>query len=117
MFKYASGIVLVSIIFVAEPTVLRAEEGSDIHPYLTSEFFIDMGVYFPDRKVGIQVDGTLVGINDPIDFNEEFGLDVSMETSALAVVEIRKPGNPHWVRCPCPIWESGTCIPFPRNGR
>ena len=83
MFKYARGIVLVSIFFVAEPSVLRAEEGSDIHPYLISEFFVDLGVYFPDRKVGIRVDGSLVGVNEPIDFNDEFGLDVSDETFAL----------------------------------
>ena len=83
MFKYAKGIVLFSIVFVAEPNALRAEEESDIHPYLSSEFFVDLGVYFPDRKVGIQVDGTLSGPHDPIDFNDELGLDISDETFAL----------------------------------
>ena len=83
MIKYAKNIVLLSIVFVAEPTVLRAEEGSDIHPYLTSKFYIDLGMYFPDRKVRVQVDGTLPGPSDPIDFNDDFGLNVSDDTFSL----------------------------------
>ena len=65
---------VISAFLVVEGNSLRAQEQENIHPYLTSKFFIDAGIFFPDRKVKFGVDGTIAGINQDIDFQEEFRL-------------------------------------------
>ena len=81
--KYGLGVVLFSMLFAVEPQSLWAEEQDDIHPYLTETFFVDLGVYFPNREVQFLVDGTLGTPNDDIDFEREFGLDKSDQTFSL----------------------------------
>ncbi len=81
--KNVIGVVLFSMLFAVDAKSLRAEEQDDIHPYLTAEFFVDLGVYFPSREVQFQVDGLLTGPNDDIDFEGEFGLDKSDQTFSL----------------------------------
>jgi hypothetical protein len=51
-----------------------AEDEADLHPYLTARYFVDIGVFFPQRKVELSVDGPLSGAQDDIDFESEFGL-------------------------------------------
>ena len=36
-----------------------AQEDSDLHPWLTEDFSVDVGIFFPDREVEIRVDGSL----------------------------------------------------------
>jgi len=61
----------------------RAAEVGAAHPYLTDKFFVDVGVYFPDRTLRISVDNQNGARNPPIDFNDEFGLTRSDETAAF----------------------------------
>jgi len=81
--KNLMGVVLIGMLFAIDAQSLRAEEQSEIHPYLTETFFVDLGVYFPSREVRFQVDGTLAGQNADIDFETEFGLDKSDQTFSL----------------------------------
>jgi len=69
-----------SFIFVADPYALQAEEQSNVHPYLTETFNVDLGIYFLSRKVHVAIDGPMEGSNDSIDLNQEFGLRRSDET-------------------------------------
>ena len=63
----------VALLCVAE--FACAAEAGEAHPYLTEKFFVDVGVYFPDRKLRISVDSpNSIGNND-IDFDDELNLD------------------------------------------
>lgn len=61
----------------------QADEQSDVHPYLTAKFFIDTGVYLPEREVAIRVDGSISPITPYIDFRQELGAAKSDDTFAL----------------------------------
>lgn len=62
----ASSILLIS--FGGSPF---AEESVPVNPLLTARFVVDLGVYMPDNKKKITVDGTLGDDNDHIDFDED----------------------------------------------
>ena len=81
--KVVISIVLVSMLFAVDTHALRAEDQDDVHPYLTQEFFVDLGMYFPNRTVAFQINGSLDTPNDIIDFQRDFELDRSDETFAL----------------------------------
>jgi hypothetical protein len=82
--KTLIGIVSASILSMIACTQLaHAQEQSDVHPYLTEEFFIDVGIYFPERQFAIRVDSTLPGPTDPIDLEGDFGLKKSDEIFSL----------------------------------
>lgn len=49
-----------------------AEPG--VHPFLTSKFNIQAGVYFPTQDLKLRVDGSLANENEEIDFDEELKL-------------------------------------------
>jgi hypothetical protein len=77
-------LLLVGLIFFfggAQST--QADEQDEYHPYLSAKFFIDMGVYFPEREMSIRVDGSISGIASYVDFQQELGVRKSDETFAL----------------------------------
>lgn len=80
---FVKSVFLLGIFFAAGIQSLSAEEQGDVHPYLTEKFHLDTGVYFPERKVRLSVDGLISGPNDPVDFQTEFGLRKSDETFSL----------------------------------
>ena len=59
---------------IAAPQLTIAEDSEDLHPYLESGFSLDIGIFYPDRKLDLRVNGA-VGINDEIDFDEGTRLD------------------------------------------
>ena len=81
--KPRTSITLISIMLVCVTSPLHAEEQGGVHPYLDQNFFVDLGMYFPDREVTLSVNGTVLGPADRIDFDEQFGLKKSDETFAL----------------------------------
>ncbi len=58
---------------IAAPVV--AQQGSDVHPELTSKFDLAVGIYYPKREYVLSVDGSLGEITDPIDFDAALGTD------------------------------------------
>ncbi len=54
----------------AAPQLTDAAESEDLHPYLERGFSLDLGVFFPDRELDLRVNGSLVGDNDEIDFDQ-----------------------------------------------
>lgn len=71
------------LLLICGPSTVCAQESSDLHPYLTDAFFLDVGAFFPDRRFNLSVDGSTGGDNPIIDFAEEFRLKKSDETFAL----------------------------------
>lgn len=80
--KLLIGIVGIFLVAPHSQCVL-AQEQDNTHPYLNSKYFVDVGVFFPDRKISLRADGLVSGPSDPIDFGGEFGLKKSDETLAL----------------------------------
>ncbi len=71
---------VVCVLCFAAPQLTVAAELEDLHPYLESEFSLDLGVYFPDRKLKLRVNGSLAGNNDKIDFDRRTRLKAADET-------------------------------------
>ncbi len=63
----------VILMLVASPS--HAQETSDIHPWLSAKYSVDVGLYMPEREIALRVDGPLGTIQgNDIDFEESFGL-------------------------------------------
>ena len=73
------GVVLSAALICSATQLAHAEEQSKEHPYLTEKFFIDVGIFYPERQFNISVDSTIPGPSDPIDFDAEIGARKSDE--------------------------------------
>ena len=62
------------------PQLSVAEETDELHPYLDSGFSLDLGIFYPDRKLDLGVNGTIDGIKDEIHFDEGVRLDSADNT-------------------------------------
>ena len=58
---------------------VASDEG--LHPLLTSGVSVDVGIFYPDRKLDLRVNGSL-GPNDEIDFDTGFNLGDADEVFA-----------------------------------
>lgn len=72
-------ILFIGLLLVGSPKLLHAQGSVDVHPYLSDEFFFDVGVFFPDRRLKLSANGSISGIHPVVDFNQEFGLKESDE--------------------------------------
>jgi len=79
--KNLVSLLLLFALLAAQP--LRALEQRDLHPYLSEKFFIDAGVFFPERSMKISVNGTVAGPGDEFDFEESGGIEATDETFSL----------------------------------
>lgn len=82
--RYIKAICLGVIILCAAAGAFAADKG-EAHAYLTEKFFVDVGIYFPERQLRISVDGTNPAGNDDIDFDDELNLKKSDQTGALNI--------------------------------
>ncbi len=62
---------------------IQAQESSNVHPYLTNKYAVDMGVFWSDRSLKISVNGTVSGANMDIDFENRLRFKRNDETFAL----------------------------------
>jgi len=74
--------VVVSMLCFAAPQITIAAEPENLHPYLQRGFSLDVGVFFPDRKLDLSVNGSVAGINEDIDFDQGFKLKKADNTFA-----------------------------------
>jgi len=75
--------ILLSILLVGSIGLLYGQEPAKVHPYLTERSFIDIGVFFPDRRLKLSADGSISGIQPFVDFNKDLRLKASDETFAV----------------------------------
>ncbi len=73
---------VVCVLCFAVPRLTLAAESEDVHPFLERGFSLDVGVFFPDRKLDVRVNGSIAGINEEIDFDTGFQLGNADETFA-----------------------------------
>ena len=81
----ASSIASILLVSLATNQAVQAEEARDLHPWLTSKYGFDIGVFYPDRSNRFRASGS-VGF-DPIptplvDFGSELHLSQSDSTFA-----------------------------------
>jgi hypothetical protein len=62
------------------PKLTFAEDSEDVHPYLENGFSLDLGVFYPDKQLDLQVNGSVAGINEEIDIDESLRLKRGDET-------------------------------------
>ncbi len=60
-----------------------ASEEASVHPFLTSKYSLDIGVFSPTKELAFRVDGTTGGADDKIDFDEQFNLGHAENVLAL----------------------------------
>jgi len=46
---------------------------SAVHPFITSKFTVQAGLYYPTQDLNLRVDGSLGGENIEFDFDEQLG--------------------------------------------
>jgi hypothetical protein len=74
---------ILCVLCFAAPRLTLAAESEDLHPFLERGFSLDVGVFFPDRKLDLRVNGSVAGIeNDEIHFDEGIRLGNADETFA-----------------------------------
>lgn len=66
-------------------TTSHAQEGADVHPYLTSKVMIDGGAFLSDSKFRIKVEGSVEVVDDTIDFGEQLRSDLSNDVAAFEI--------------------------------
>ena len=71
------------LLLVSGTSPLHAQEQADVHPNLTSKFFLDLGIFFPDRETRVGVNGTIGGDNPIYEFDRVTGIEKDDETFAL----------------------------------
>jgi len=76
---------VVCMFCLAAPQLADAAESEDLHPYLERGFSLDLGVFFPDRKLDLRVNGSVAGINEEIDFDEGIQLGSTDDTFAAEI--------------------------------
>ena len=72
----------------AAPQLADAAESEDLHPWLESGFSLDLGIFYPDRELDLQVNGTLTGINDEIDLTS-----VVSSSQLTRFLRVKCPGD------------------------
>jgi hypothetical protein len=81
--KLLPGVLLTAALISSNAQLAKAEEQSNEHPYLTEKFFVDVGIFYPDRQFGIRVNSTITGPSEPIDFEADVGARKSDEIFSL----------------------------------
>ncbi len=66
---------LLMLAIALAPGAAIADESSDVHPQLRSNWWIDVGSYYPTRKFTLSAKGNLSGENIEHEFDEKLGLD------------------------------------------
>jgi len=74
-------LVLCLLLFSGVQRTLAADS-DDLHPYLTSKYTLDLGMFYPDRKLDLRVNGSLVGDNIEFEFDEGIRLERADATIA-----------------------------------
>ena len=71
------------LLWISGSSLLYAQQTEDVHPYLTEKFFVDLGIYFPDRKTTLGIDGGLSGENRDFEFERVTGTNADDETFSM----------------------------------
>ena len=80
-----SSTVFLGLVILLAGRMTPAQGTDDLHPLLTKDVIVDVGMFFPDRDVDISLDGTITGANESIDFGSAVNLGNSDEIFAMEI--------------------------------
>ena len=80
---YLGRLTIFGLLWISGSSLLYAQQTEDVHPYLTEKFFVDLGIYFPDRKTTLGIDGGLSGENRDFEFERVTGTNADDETFSM----------------------------------
>lgn len=66
--------ILASLALLLSASVTFAQESRNVHPQLTTDWWIDVGAYYPDRKFTLSADGAVSGDNQDYEFDQQLGV-------------------------------------------
>lgn len=72
MKKTTNAVISLALLLVAGATF--AQDSRDVHPQLTTEWWIDVGAYYPEREFTLSADGAIGGGNNEHEFDQQLGL-------------------------------------------
>lgn len=81
--QFLKQLAALGFLWISGSSAIYAQESEDVHPYLAETFFVDLGIYFPDRKTTLGVDGGLSGINGDFNFERSTRIDEDDETFSM----------------------------------
>lgn len=65
------------------PTAAIAQDTWEVHPYLSDQFIVGLGVFFPERGLTVGVDASVPVIDSGIDISEQLDLKDSETTESM----------------------------------
>ncbi len=81
--RCVSRFALICFLSISGSKLLHAQEQIGVQPLLTEKFFIDLGIFFPDRDTRLGVDGTISGGNRDFEFSRATGIKKDDKTFAM----------------------------------
>lgn len=67
-------ILLISLTLQLSAGAAHAQDSPDVHPILTTDWWVDLGAYFPDKQFTLSASGEVVGENAEHEFDQKLGL-------------------------------------------
>jgi hypothetical protein len=64
----------IALVVALGPCALQAQDSEDVHPFLNSNWWVDVGSFYPDRKLTLSAQGRVSGIVNEHEFDEKLGL-------------------------------------------
>lgn len=81
--KATGSLIMLAVLFCMLAAPTQAQESSDVHPYITNKFIVNLGTFFPDRKLKVRASTTISGMHAEVDFEKELRLKRDDEVLAL----------------------------------
>ena len=76
---------VIGLLLACGAHAVSAEALDDLHPLLGARVHVDIGPFFPDKRLRLGVDGSANVATPLVDFNEELGLKAADQTFSLDV--------------------------------
>lgn len=67
-------VLLIGSLLVGGLQASHAADTSGVHPYLSDTFFVDLGAFWLDRRLKLNVNGSAGEVHDPIEYEEDVRL-------------------------------------------
>lgn len=74
---------VIGLLLACSPPLASAEVRDDLHPLLSGTVHVDIGPFFPNKRLRLAVDGSAEPVSPYIDFNEQLGLKEADEIFSL----------------------------------
>lgn len=82
--RYTTALLL-ALTLIGAPPLAAAQVSDGVSPYLSKRYFASAGVFFPDRRLKFELDGSVPTVESTVDFSERFKLDGADESGSFEI--------------------------------